>query len=115
MVNRIYRQIMEEKLILRGEADQKKIKAKKKVVYKDPFMYDDFEVLKSVKACWDRGIYFYPEVMPNQGGMTNPKVKIGWKDGSKTGVGKFEYKQNQELYDKMYELYIHKHKQFKDK
>ena len=26
---------MEEKLILRGEADQKKIKAKKKVVYKD--------------------------------------------------------------------------------
>lgn len=106
---------MEERLILRGEEEPKKIKAAKKVVYKDPFMYDDFEVLKSVKACWDRGIYFYPVVMPNQGGMANPKVKIGWKDGSKTGVGKFEYKQNQELYDKMYELYIHKHKQFKDK
>lgn len=105
----------DNKLILRGEAEEKKLKAKKKVVYKDPFMYDDFEVLKAVKECWDRGIYFYPEVMPRQGGLSSPKVKIGWKDGHKSGVGKFEYKQNQELYDKMYELYLHKYEQFKDK
>lgn len=102
-------------LVLRGEAEPKKVKAVKKVVYKDPFMYDDFEVLKAVKACWDRGIYFYPVVMPNQGGFPRPTVKIGWKNGHKSGVGKFEYKQNQELYDKMYELYLHKHEQFKDK
>lgn len=84
--------------------------------YKDKFLYDDFEVLKAVKACWDRGIYFYPEVIPNQTVALKfiPKVRIAWKDGSKTGVGKFEYPQTQELYDKMYELYLHKYKQFKD-
>ena len=105
----------EEKLILRGEAELKKTKAKKKTKYVDQFMYDDFEVLKAVKECWDRGIYFYPEVSPNQGGLSNPTVKIGWKNGHKSGVGQFEYKQNQELYDKMYELYLHKYEQFKDK
>lgn len=85
----------------------------KKKKYKDPMMYDDFEVLKSVQYCWNRGIYFYPVVIPNQAVALKfiPKVKIGWKDGQKTGVGKFEYDQNQELYDKMYELYVHKHKQ----
>ena len=105
----------DDEFILTGEAEPKKVKAVKKVVYEDPFMYDDFEVLKAVKECWSIGIYFYPVVMPNQGGMTSPKVKIGWKDGHKSGVGKFEYKQNQELYDKMYELYLHKYEQFKDK
>lgn len=106
---------MDERLILRGEAEEKKVKPKKKPPYQDPYMYDDFEVLKAVKECWNRGIYFYPEVMPNQGGFPKPTVKIAWKDGHKTGVGKFEYKQTQELYDKMYELYLHKYKQFKDK
>ena len=40
----------EEKLILRGEAELKKTKAKKKTKYVDQFMYDDFEVLKAVKS-----------------------------------------------------------------
>lgn len=101
----------EDKLILRGEVEEKKIKPKKKAVYKDPMMYDDAEVLKSVQYCWNRGIYFYPVVTPNQGGLPKPKVKIAYKDGQKETIGKFEYKQTQELYDKMYELYVHKHKQ----
>ena len=44
-----------------------------------------------------------------------PKVKIEWKSGKESGQGEFTYDQNQELYDVIYMLYIHKAKQLRDK
>ena len=81
--------------------------------YKSKYYLDDFEVLKKIKWCFDRDIKFYPQVLPNQPTTFKhiPKVKIGYQMGEKKGVGKFEYSQGEELYDKIIELYIDKYEQ----
>lgn len=79
--------------------------------YKDKYLYDDFDVILAIKWCWDRGIYFYPVVIPNQAISSKfiPKVRIELKVGGKIVTGKEEYSQKEELYDKIRELYMHKY------
>ena len=57
--------------------------AKKKKVEKK-YYQDDFEVLKSVKYCWDRSLYFYPVVIKDQTRALKfvPKVRIAYREGS---------------------------------
>ena len=94
--------------------------AKKKKVEKK-YYQDDFEVLKSVKYCWDRSLYFYPVVIKDQTRSLKyvPKVRIAYREGSvKNGnvtMGKIDFDQDDSLYDYIYELYIHKHKQLEGK
>ncbi len=94
--------------------------AKKKKVEKK-YYQDDFEVLKSVKYCWDRSLYFYPIVIGNQTVSLKhvPKVRIAYREGSvkngKVTVGKIDFDQDDSLYDYIYELYIDKHKQLEGK
>ena len=71
-------------------------------------------MIKAIRFCWDLGVYFYPVVISGQSSSLKvvPKVKIAFKQGSKDPVeGKLEYNQNDELYDKIRELYLHKYNQ----
>jgi hypothetical protein len=81
--------------------------------YKDRFLYEDPYVLEAIIYCWDKGFTYYPAVLPNQAIALKfiPKVKIGWSAGKESGVGEFIYDQNQEMYDKIYDLYVHKYEQ----
>ena len=65
------------------------------------------EDIKAVQWCWDKGITVYPIVGKGQK-MTYkqlPKVKIEIQMQNKKQIGNFEYRQNEELYDKIQELY----------
>jgi len=85
--------------------------------YKDEFLYCDPNTTIDMVYCWNRGFYYYPILVPNQTVSMRyvPKVKIEWKSGKESGQGEFTYDQNQELYDVIYRLYIHKAKQLRDK
>ncbi len=81
--------------------------------YKSKYFLDDFDVLMMIKWCFDRGIKFYPKVIPNQPVALKhlPKVKIAYEIGDKIGEGTLEYKQEEELYDRIIDLYIDQYKQ----
>ncbi len=81
--------------------------------FKSNIEHNDFDVLAAIKYCWDRGIYFYPVVIPNQEKSLKftPKCRIEFRHTGKTKVGDLEYQQGTELYDKIRELYLHKHHQ----
>ena len=81
--------------------------------YDDVHTFDDFDVLRAIRWCWDRGIYFYPKVIEGQskGFKVIPKVKIEMKANKVTRLGNETYSQGDKLYDKIRELYMHKYNQ----
>lgn len=79
--------------------------------YDNIHTFDDEDFLKAIRWCWDRGIYFYPVVISGQSKSFKvvPKVKIEMSTrGYKPKIGSVEYIQNDKLYDKIRELYMHK-------
>tara|TARA_R110000764_G_scaffold81236_5_gene160967 strand:+ start:1055 stop:1321 length:267 start_codon:yes stop_codon:yes gene_type:complete len=81
--------------------------------YVSRFYLDDIDLLHKIKWCFDRDIHFFPVVIKGQTHAMKhiPKVRIGYKISDKEGVGQFEYEQGAELYDKIIDLYLHKHEQ----
>tara|TARA_R110000744_G_scaffold40521_1_gene91947 strand:- start:5037 stop:5312 length:276 start_codon:yes stop_codon:yes gene_type:complete len=81
--------------------------------YDDVYTFDDFDVLRAIKWCWDRGIYFYPKVIGGQSSSFKvvPKVRIELRMGKVTKLGTEQYTQGDKLYDKIRELYMHKYDQ----
>lgn len=85
--------------------------------YKAKYFGDEFELLRAVKFCYDKGIFYYPVVISGQTKAMKfiPKVNIEMRQGSKLLRGTIEYSQGDELYDKIYELYMHKYEQLNKK
>lgn len=83
---------------------------------KDP-VDEEFEQILAMKWCWDAGIRIFPVISPLPSERTaswkpasfktTDKVKICVQMGSKMNYGSIEYDQNQALYDKILELYVH--------
>ena len=75
---------------------------------KSKFQYCEFELMKAFKWCIERGIKFYPVL-----NKTNkPRVFIEMSVGSNKTTGIIEYSQDETMYDKIRELYLHKYKKF---
>lgn len=80
-------------------------------------MRDDLEVIKAVKWCWDNGITIFPVISPLKherpqgwkpaGFKTKDKVRICLKIGTKEKIGDMEYDQDDKLYKKIEDLYMH--------
>jgi|TARA_R110000787_G_scaffold20332_2_gene60568 hypothetical protein len=77
--------------------------------YKVKYLHDDPKVIKVRSYCWDRSIYFYPIVVSGQETSYKfvPKVRIGYSSPYSFIAGTLIYDQNDELYDKIIELYLH--------
>ena len=73
----------------------------------------DVDLIDAIRHCWDRGIYYYPYVVPEQSRAMKftPKVKIQKRQGKFITTGGILYNQGDELYEKIRELYLHKYKQ----
>jgi len=85
--------------------------------YQPEYFGDEFELLKAIKFCYDKGVLFYPIVVEGQTTALKfmPKVNIVMKQGDKYKRGSVEYAQNDELYDKIRQLYVHKYEQLNKK
>ena len=83
-------------------------------------MNDELEVIEAVKWCWDNGIKIFPVVSPLKEEREGPpgswrpaklnsldKVKICVQIGKNMKYGTIEYAQNDKLYKKIEELYMH--------
>tara|TARA_R110002167_G_C12687604_1_gene652086 strand:+ start:1711 stop:1983 length:273 start_codon:yes stop_codon:yes gene_type:complete len=79
--------------------------------YKVKYLHDDPEVCKARSFCWDRKIYFYPLVIKGQSTSMKitPKVKIGFHTPTEMNQGDIIWEQNDEMYDKIIELYLYKY------
>lgn len=83
---------------------------------KDP-INEELEQLLAMKWCWDNGIKIFPVISPlptertaswQPASMkTTDKVCICVQIGTKMKYGTMDYEQNQALYDKILELYVH--------
>lgn len=81
------------------------------------FRDDIEEVIEATKWCWDHAIKIYPVISPipserPAGWRPAPmkatdKVSICVQIGSKTKIGELEYSQDDKLYEKIQELYLH--------
>ena len=70
----------------------------------------DWRIIRAIKFCWDRGYKFYPVVVKGQSRSfkTLPDCYIELaREGHPPTKGKEIYKQNDELWDKMEQLYLH--------
>jgi hypothetical protein len=85
--------------------------------YKSKHLHDDFEVIRAIKYCFDRGIYFTPKVIPGQTHAMKfvPKVNITRVIAGVETTGKVEYDQGDELYDIICDLYMHRYSQMNEK
>ena len=89
--------------------------------YKDELLYADPNTTRDMIYCWNRGFYYYPVIIPVykferlKKAPKVSKVRIEWRAGRDSGQGDVIYNQNQELYDVIYRLYIHKAKQLRSK
>lgn len=81
--------------------------------YKVQHLHDDFEVIRAIKYCFDRGIYFTPVVIKGQTHAMKhiPKVNIMRVISGVETVGNVEYDQGDELYDVIAGLYMHRYSQ----
>lgn len=91
-------------------------------------MRDELEVIEAVKWCWDNRIRIYPVIHPlpsemprakNEAQRKDPKyftpagykskdkVRICVEIGSKKKVGEMVFEQDDSLYRKIEDLYIH--------
>lgn len=85
--------------------------------YKVEHLHDDFEVIRAIKYCFDRGIYFTPVVIKGQTHAMKfiPKVNIMRSISGTETIGKVEYDQGDELYDVIAGLYMHRYNQMTEK
>ena len=82
-----------------------------------PPIDDEYEALLAMKWCWDMGIRIFPVVTPlpddrtsswRPAGMkSTDKVQICIQMGTKMKYGTETYDQNQKMWDKIAELYLH--------
>lgn len=81
--------------------------------YKVKHLHDDFEVIRAIKYCYDRGIYFTPVVIKGQTHAMKfiPKVNIMRSISGVQTTGTVEYSQGEELYDVIAGLYMHRYEQ----
>ena len=84
---------------------------------KPTYFGDEFTLLRAIKFCYDKGILYYPVVISGQSKALKfiPKVNIEMKQGTLRKRGTDEYSQGNELYDKIYDLYVHKYNQLNRK
>ena len=77
---------------------------KKKQVLQNLF---DPDLIEAIRYCWNKKMYYYPVIVKG----LSPKVKIEYKNGSSIQTGEMIYDQEDELYEKIRELYLHKYRQ----